>query len=199
MILKESDDKSVSIALDIIKSNNLLILPTDTIYGIAADANSDIAIRKIYDLKKRSNKKPIAIFLKNIQEIEQNFILNDLERKIIRKYTPGAITIILKTKKNSKFSKLLNQNDDSLAVRIPDQEFCLKLLVNYNNAIAVSSSNISGEKEINDVKQLQKKFKDKINLIVEGRISDNQISSTIVKIESGQLKILRQGLVRIEI
>tara|TARA_Y100000389_G_scaffold57542_1_gene53575 strand:+ start:5584 stop:6183 length:600 start_codon:yes stop_codon:yes gene_type:complete len=199
MILKESDDKSVSIALDIIKSNNLLILPTDTIYGIAADANSDIAIRKIYDLKKRSNKKPIAIFLKNIQEIEQNFILNDLERKIIRKYTPGAITIILKTKKNSKFSKLLNQNDDSLAVRIPDQEFCLKLLVNYNNAIAVSSSNMSGEKEINDVKQLQKKFKDKINLIVEGRISDNQISSTIVKIESGQLKILRQGLVRIEI
>jgi L-threonylcarbamoyladenylate synthase len=199
MILKESDDKSVSIALDIIKSNNLLILPTDTIYGIAADANSDIAIRKIYDLKKRSNKKPIAIFLKNIQEIEQNFILNDLERKIIRKYTPGAITIILKTKKNSKFSKLLNQNDDSLAVRIPEQEFCLKLLVNYNNAIAVSSSNMSGEKEINDVKQLQKKFKDKINLIVEGRISDNQISSTIVKIESGQLKILRQGLVRIEI
>ena len=199
MILKESDDKSVSIALDIIKSNNLLILPTDTIYGIAADANSDIAIRKIYDLKKRSNKKPIAIFLKNIQEIEQNFILNDLEKKIIRKYTPGAITIILKTKKNSKFSKLLNQNDDSLAVRIPEQEFCLKLLVNYNNAIAVSSSNMSGEKEINDVKQLQKKFKDKINLIVEGRISDNQISSTIVKIESGQLKILRQGLVRIEI
>jgi len=71
MILKESDDKSVSIALDIIKSNNLLILPTDTIYGIAADANSDIAIRKIYDLKKRSNKKPIAIFLKNIQELNK--------------------------------------------------------------------------------------------------------------------------------
>ncbi len=194
MILNEDNSNSVNLAAKLLKSNGLVILPTDTIYGIAADANSDSAIQKIYNLKKRSKKKPIAIFLKNIIEIEKNFILNDLEREIIQKYIPGAITIILRPKKNNKFSKLLNQNNDSVAVRIPNHKFCLKLLNEFSGPIAISSSNVSGQKEINNINLLEKQFNNDVDLIIEGELGKKQIASTIIKIENNEVKILRQGL-----
>lgn len=194
MILNEDNSNSVNLAAKLLKSNGLVILPTDTIYGIAANANSDSAIQKIYNLKKRSKKKPIAIFLKNIIEIEKNFILNDLEREIIQKYIPGAITIILRPKKNNKFSKLLNQNNDSVAVRIPNHKFCLKLLNEFSGPIAISSSNVSGQKEINNINLLEKQFNNDVDLIIEGELGKKQIASTIIKIENNEVKILRQGL-----
>jgi len=197
MILNEDNSDSVNLAAKLLKSNGLVILPTDTIYGIAADANSDSAIQKIYNLKKRSKKKPIAIFLKNIIEIEKNFILNDLEREIIQKYIPGAITIILRPKKNNKFSKLLNQNNDSVAVRIPNHKFCLKLLNEFSGPIAISSSNVSGQKEINNINLLEKQFNNDVDLIIEGELGKKQIASTIIKIENNEVKILRQGLFNI--
>ncbi|MFT4718127.1 MAG: L-threonylcarbamoyladenylate synthase [Rickettsiales bacterium] len=197
MILNEDNSDSVNLAVQLLKSNGLVIFPTDTIYGIAADANSDLAIQKIYNLKKRSNKKPIAIFLKNIIEIEKNFILNDLEREIIQKYIPGAITIILKPKNNNKFSKLLNQNNDSVAVRIPNHKFCLKLLNEFNGPIAISSSNVSGQKEINNINLLEKQFNNDVDLMIEGELGKKQIASTIIKIENNEVKILRQGLLNI--
>jgi len=197
MILNEDNSNSVNLAAKLLKSNGLVILPTDTIYGIAADANSDSAIQKIYNLKKRSKKKPIAIFLKNIIEIEKNFILNDLEREIIQKYIPGAITIILRPKKNNKFSKLLNQNNDSVAVRIPNHKFCLKLLNEFSGPIAISSSNVSGQKEINNINLLEKQFNNDVDLIIEGELGKKQIASTIIKIENNEVKILRQGLFNI--
>tara|TARA_B110000259_G_scaffold188435_1_gene247391 strand:+ start:10268 stop:10867 length:600 start_codon:yes stop_codon:yes gene_type:complete len=197
MILNEDNSDSVNLAAKLLKSNGLVILPTDTIYGIAADANSDSAIQKIYNLKKRSKKKPIAIFLKNIIEIEKNFILNDLEREIIQKYIPGAITIILRPKKNNKFSKLLNQNNDSVAVRIPNHKFCLKLLNEFSGPIAISSSNVSGQKEINNINLLEKQFNNDVDLIIEGELGKKQIASTIIKIENNEVKILRQGLLNI--
>ena len=197
MILNEDNSDSVNLAAKLLKSNGLVILPTDTIYGIAADANSDSAIQKIYNLKKRSKKKPIAIFLKNIIEIEKNFILNDLEREIIQKYIPGAITIILRPKKNNKFSKLLNQNNDSVAVRIPNHKFCLKLLNEFSGPIAISSSNVSGQKEINNINLLEKQFNNDVDLIIEGELGKEQIASTIIKIENNEVKILRQGLFNI--
>ena len=197
MILNEDNSDSVNLAAKLLKSNGLVILPTDTIYGIAADANSDSAIQKIYNLKKRSKKKPIAIFLKNIIEIEKNFILNDLEREIIQKYIPGAITIILRPKKNNKFSKLLNQNNDSVAVRIPNHKFCLKLLNEFSGPIAISSSNVSGQKEINNINLLEKQFNNDVDLIIEGELGKEKIASTIIKIENNEVKILRQGLLNI--
>ena len=198
MILNENDNQAINLAVKSIKSGNLIIFPTDTIYGIAADANDDLAVKKIYDLKERNSNKPIAIFLKNISEIEKYFQLNDLEKKIIKKYIPGAITIILKPKEN-RFSKLLNQNDETLAVRIANHEFCLDLLDKFDGAIAVSSSNISGEKEISNINLLEKKFYDKIDLIIEGKINKSQTASTIVKVENDEIKILTQGLTKIKI
>jgi L-threonylcarbamoyladenylate synthase len=196
MILSENNDAAIKSAITSLTSNNLIILPTDTIYGIAANAKSDIAVQKIYDIKKRSKNKAIAIFVKNIQEIENNFYLNDLERKIINQYFPGAVTIILKPKKN-KLSKFLNQNDDSLAVRIPNHEFCLKLLEKFDDIMAVSSSNISGMASIKDINLLQNKFGDKVNLVIEGKISEDYLASTIIKIEGEAIKILRQGKINI--
>jgi L-threonylcarbamoyladenylate synthase len=196
MILSENNDAAIKSAITSLTSNNLIILPTDTIYGIAANAKSDIAVQKIYDIKKRSKNKAIAIFVKNIQEIENNFYLNDLERKIINQYFPGAVTIILKPKKN-KLSKFLNQNDDSLAVRIPNHEFCLKLLEKFDDIMAVSSSNISGMASIKDINLLQNKFDDKVNLVIEGKISEDYLASTIIKIEGEAIKILRQGKINI--
>jgi L-threonylcarbamoyladenylate synthase len=197
MILEENNDAAIRLAIKSLQLDNLIILPTDTIYGIAANAKSDIAVQKIYDIKKRNKNKAIAVFVKNIQEIENNFYLNNLERKFITKYFPGAATIILKPKKN-KLSKFLNQNDDSLAVRIPNHQFCLKLLEKFDDIMAVSSSNISGMTAIRDINLLQTKFGDKVDLIISGEFSKDYLASTIVKIEGKEVKVLRPGKIDIK-
>ncbi|MDA7705212.1 L-threonylcarbamoyladenylate synthase [Rickettsiales bacterium] len=198
MILNENNEEAIINSINQLNSGKLIILPTDTIYGIAAKAEDDLAVQKIYDAKKRSKNKAIAIFLKNIEQIEQKFYLNDIEKKIIKKYLPGAVTIILKPK-NNKFSKFLNQNNDNLAVRIADNKFCLDLLDKFNGAIAVSSANISGQKEINNINLLQKEFGDKIDLIITGKINPESLASTIIQVTNNKINILRQGLVQIKI
>lgn len=198
MILEESNPKTIDLAVKSLKNGEIIIFPTDTIYGIACDASNDVAINNLYNFKKRDKKKALAIFLKNKEQISKNFTLNDLENKIINKYIPGAITMILNPKKNNQFSKFLNENGQNLGVRIPNHKFCLDLLGKFNGVLAVSSANISNEEYKDNVDLIEKKFQNKVKLIIKGNIN-SKLASTILKVEDNKIMILRQGLIQPEI
>ena len=99
-------------AKKILKKGELIIFPTETVYGLGADATNQNAIKKIYEIKKRPLNNPIICHFKNIKAIEEDFVLNNIEYKLAKKFWPGPLTLILKKKKNSNIRpELSNQKN----------------------------------------------------------------------------------------
>ena len=86
-------------AKKILKKGDLIIFPTETVYGLGGDATNWNAIKKIYEIKKRPLNNPIICHFKNIKAIEKDFVLNNIEYKLAKKFWPGPLTLILKKKK----------------------------------------------------------------------------------------------------
>ena len=99
------NNKNLSKAINLLKNKNLLVFPTETVYGLAGDAYSDIAVKKIYKFKKRPNKNPLIIHYHDIKSLKNDVELNDSFYKLYKAFSPGPITFVLNKKKNSKISK----------------------------------------------------------------------------------------------
>jgi L-threonylcarbamoyladenylate synthase len=198
-ILKESDESAIKVAIEILKNDGIICFATETVYAISCNASSDIAVAKLYQLKKREEDKPIAVFVSDIKTAKKFLEFNDLEEKISKKFMPGMITMILKQKPNQiskiKPSLLLNKGKKNLGLRIPDHAFCLKLLSEFGGIIAASSANESFKDPAIDFASAKKYFAGKVDLIIDGGICSHKIASTILKIENDKIKIVREGLI----
>ncbi len=180
-------DKSL---LDVLNKGELAILPTDTVYGIHADALNIDAIRKL-DEVKHSNK-PHLILVSSIKMLEEyTEEINDLQRKIINKYWPNTLTILFK--KNNKISDELTKNSEYVAIRMPNNKFLLELINEFGKPLISSSANITNQKVITNVELIDKNLKNKISYIYNDGILDN-ISSTLIKVENNKIIFLREGL-----
>jgi len=177
--------------IDELQKGNLVITPTDTIYGIMGDASNEKTIKKIYQIKKRPYNKPLILLMDSyemIKEYTEN--LTNKEKELINEFMPGLVTIILK--KNNKVNNLITANTDYVGIRIPNNPDLLKILKKLGKPVISTSANISEEEVITNPKQLPNEIKNNINYIYDGgTIISN--SSTIVKFENNKLQILREG------
>lgn len=186
------DDELKQVA-DIIKHDGIVVFPTETVYGIGGNALSKDVVRKIYNIKKRPHEKALTILVKDKNEIEKyGVISNDLERKIINEFMPGPITIILK-KKNSSIGNLLTANNDTIGIRIPDNNIVKSILEECNLPLAAPSANISGKPSLVKLEDIIEEFDGKVDALIDGGVCKESISSTIVKVIDGEIKILREG------
>lgn len=190
------DDKVLNEIVSVLDNDGLIIFPTDTVYGIACNAFSDKALNKLFVVKNRSFDKPINILTDSISKI--NLIvdeINDVERKLINKYFPGDLTIIFNKKRG--VSDILTSNKPTIGVRISNNKIALQILSAYPYPLATTSANLSGYKngvEINDFLDI---FKDKVDIIIDGG-KTNSIPSTIVRVEGKEIKILREGSLKLD-
>ena len=167
-------------------------VPTETVYGLAANAYSNKAVNKIFDLKKRPKNNPLIVHYFNISDVKKDCLINSIFIKLYKKFSPGPITYILKLKKNSKISTSVTNNTKSLAVRFPKHVILKKLLKELNYPLAAPSANIStgiSPVTANDVKT---EFGSKIKYIINGGRCDIGLESTIIDLR-GKTKILRLG------
>lgn len=174
-----------------LQRGNLVITPTDTIYGILADAMNESAIQKVYACKNRNKHKALILLVCNIemlQEYTQN--ISDLEREIISKYLPGRLTILLH--KNSKISAEITGGSDLVGIRIPDHQELVKIIKHIGNPIISTSANISGQKSISSPKELEPRLLRNIAYIEDGGSIDYEPSS-LIKIEDNEIIVLREG------
>ncbi|MFT6220410.1 MAG: tRNA threonylcarbamoyl adenosine modification protein (Sua5/YciO/YrdC/YwlC family) [Rickettsiales bacterium] len=185
IIIKESNPKAVSTAIEALKNDGVICFATETIYALSCNAFSDKAVKKLYEIKKRDTSKPIAIFANNLDMAKRFLHFNEIEERVARKFMPGMITLILNKISNTKLSNYLNV-DDNLGLRIPDHQFCLKLLTKFNQPIAATSANFS--------KQALNFCDNKVDLIIDGGICEHKIASTVLRVENG-IKIVRKGLI----
>ena len=195
-IINEKDPKAAQLASEFLRAGKIIAFATDTVYGVAADASNERAVEKLYELKKRDAKKPIAIFVPNLTAAKKLFIFDEISEKIAQQFLPGALTLILekKAESSSLIAANLNQNDDnSLGFRIVDSFFVTRLFEKFNGFLAVSSANLSNHEPAQNTEKVAQYFPD-LDLLIAGEIS-SQIPSTVAKISKGKITIIRQGSV----
>lgn len=196
-IIKEADSNAISEAIKTLKSGGIISFATETVYALACDAGNDDAVKKLYHIKQRQKNKPIALMVKDLTTIKKNFILNKEEEIVADKFMPGAITLILQKKdSDNQLSNLINEGSNMFGVRIPNHQFTLSLLKNFNDLIAATSSNISNQQPSINASDVISYFNNEIDLLIDGGICTQKIASTVVKINGKQnIEILREGLI----
>ena len=187
---------------DIIKvlseKGKVIAIKTDTVYGLVCNALDELAVNNIYKIKHRESKKPLSIFVKDIEEVDKyadTSKLTNRTKSIMSKNWPGALTVVLK-KKNHLLDHLLS-GLDSIGIRIPNDKTLLEVLSKIDFPLAETSCNLSGEKEFASANEIKKALGDKIDLIVDGGIVTNNKPSTVVSLENDEPLILRPGDVKI--
>ena len=191
--IKKYSGKVIQQAFEILSNGEILAIPSETVYGLGADATSDDAISRIYKIKKRPHINPLILHVSNINMVEQFAETNTLFYSLSKYFWPGPLTVILNQKKNNEISKLATSNLSSVAVRLPDNKIFQNIIEKFNNPIAAPSANISGNISPTNPYHVYEDFGEEIKLIVDGGQSEKGVESTVVDVRSNDIMILRDG------
>lgn len=173
--------------------SRLLIFPTDTVYGIGCNVYDKENIKKIYEIKHRPLSKPLAVLCADIGQIEEIAYITDGVRRLIDKFLPGALTIIVKAKNNIKES----MNLDMVGVRIPNSSVALSIL-KENGPMATTSVNDSGAVPLNEYEEIYLKYKDVVDEIYKSEEKSSNVSSTVIMILDNEVKLIREGEIKLD-
>ena len=180
----------------LLNKGECIAIPTETVYGLAANAYSDRATSKIFKLKKRPKTNPLIVHYISLKMLKKDCDLNKNFFKLFKKFSPGPITFVLKLKKNSKISKNVTNNKKTLAVRFPKNRVARKLLKKLNYPLAAPSANISTKISAVSPEDVKDEFGKKIKFILNGGRSKIGLESTIINLVS-KPEILRLGGIEI--
>jgi len=181
----------------VLNKNDCVAIPTETVYGLAANAYSNKAVKKIYTLKKRPKNNPSIVHYSSLNQLKKDCVLNRNFFILYKKFCPGPITFILKIKKESRISKVVTNNKKTLAVRFPKNKITQKLLKILNYPLAAPSANISTKISPVSAGDVREEFGKKIKYILNGGDSKIGLESTIISLVK-KPEILRHGGIEIE-
>ena len=188
----KSIQSNIKKAKKYLDKNDCIAVPTETVYGLAGNAYSNIAVKKIFKLKKRPVNNPLIVHYYDVNKLKQDCHINDNFIKLFNKFSPGPITFILKLKKDSKISNFVTNNQKTLAVRFPKHLLFRKLLKNLNYPLAAPSANISTKLSSVQESDVIEEFGSKINYILNGGKCQIGVESTIINLTT-KPTILRFG------
>lgn len=180
-----------------LKKGKLIVYPTDTVYGIGGIITNEETIKNIYKAKDRSFSSPLIALVSDIQKIEKIAIIKEENRdrieKLIKKFWPGGLTIILESKEI--VPPIMISNGKTVGVRMPDHEIALKIIESAGGILPTTSANISGEATPRSYDELDKKFTDRVDIVIDGGKCPIGTASTIIDLSSSDIKILREGAI----
>lgn len=167
-------------------------MPTETVYGLAADGLNEAAVQKIYDVKGRPAVKPISLLVSGMEQVE-DFCDNipPAAYKLAERFWPGAMTMILYRKPN--VPDIVTAGGITLGVRCPQHETTLRIIAEVNRPLATPSANISGEESPKNAQKVLDYFDGKIEAIVDGGECAVGVESTIIDLTTSPPRILRHG------
>jgi len=199
MIIKEKKDddvmkvscnkEGIEKASEIINEGGIVIFPTDTVYGIGCNPYNKESVKKIYKMKSRDIMKSLPVLTYSIETAEKIVEFDQFTKKIVKKFWPGPLTVILKVT-DKKIKESLNL-ENKIAIRVPDHKCTLELLKKCNFLVG-TSANISGNLPHTDPEECLKNLKN-YDIFVDSGIITSKGESTIIEIENEQIKIIREG------
>ena len=173
-------------------NDDCIAVPTETVYGLAGNAYSNKAVKKIFKLKKRPSNNPLIVHYYNMNELKKDCNINDNFKKLYKRFSPGPITYVLSVKKNSKISKFATNKQKSLAVRFPKHSLFRKLLKNLDYPLAAPSANISTKLSSVQASDVKEEFGSKIKYVLNGGKCNIGVESTIINL-TNKPTLLRFG------
>tara|TARA_B100001093_G_scaffold431307_1_gene427300 strand:+ start:613 stop:1545 length:933 start_codon:yes stop_codon:yes gene_type:complete len=157
-------------------------VPTETVYGLAGNAYSNVSVKKIFNLKRRPVNNPLIVHYFNLNKLKEDCHINSNFIKLYKKFCPGPITFILKLKKKSKISKIVTNKKNSLAVRFPKHPLFRNLLKNLDYPLAAPSANISNRLSSVKASDVIEEFGSKIKYVLDGGRCQIGVESTIINL-----------------
>lgn len=185
----------VAYAAEQIKSGQVLGMPTDTFYGLAADPFNLRAVERVYEIKSRSRHKPLSLLIESEEQAEMlaRDPLPDEFYELARKFWPGPLTIIVPAA--SRLPLKVTANTGNVALRIPSANIPLSVIRAAGVPITATSANLSGASECTTASAVRDQLQERIAIIVDGGPSPRDVSSTIVDLSEGGWRVLREGAV----
>ena len=183
-------------AADQIRAGEVLGMPTDTFYGLAADPFNLRAVDKVYDIKSRSRHKPLSLLIESIDQAE------DLARPLpeefhalARRFWPGPLTVIVKAA--SRLPLKVTANTGNVALRVPNAAIPLEVVKAAGIPITATSANLSGASECTTAIAVRDQLQGRISIIVDGGTSPREVASTIVDLtdDEARWRVLREGAI----
>jgi len=181
-------------AAQVLKKGGLVLFPTDTIYGLAADATNPKALAKLRELKGREKKKPISVIVPDVASIETYAVLNDVSRSLAERFLPGALTLVMHATKNIPEELQLN---GAIGIRIPNDPFCIALARIFGKPYTATSANKSGRETPVSVREVLTQFGHEVNTIalaIDDGDRNSKKPSTVVTTVDGVPYVLREGV-----
>lgn len=167
-------------AVSDIKKGNLVVYPTETVYGLGADALSSSAIERVYEAKGRSKSKPISLAVESTAAAQDYINPTSLERRFMETFLPGPITVVCKRKEN--VPDILTAGKEKVGVRVPDHDIAREL-AKQAGPITATSANRSGQASVTSIPELGDRIRDHVSTILDAGPTPG-MGSTVVDIES---------------
>lgn len=191
--IEENPESALILATELFHSGKVFIYPTDTIYGIGGNPFDEFVVKRIADIKERDEKKQFIWLLsdfENVMNYTEIVFENHLE--FLQKIWPAPVTVILNL--NERTKKFANQ--ETAAIRIPQNDFCLKLLKEISRPLISTSVNRSGNDPVNQIEQIISDFSQDVDAIIFSSQTQEKTSSTILDLTSEQPRLIREGSIK---
>jgi len=177
-------------AVEALTNGDLVVYPTDTLYGLGADVFNEDAVKKVFSVKNRSFDNPLSIAVATFEDLKDIAFVDDRVKTVVECFLPGSLTLVLK--KKDTVSDIVTGGLDNVAIRIPDDPFALRLLSVFG-PLTCTSANIHGKDTPHVINDIRMQFKEEdIALYIDAGKLDGK-PSTIVDLTDDEIKILREG------
>ena len=174
-----------------LNNGDVIIFPTDTVYGIGAKINDVTAMEKIFEIKERPKEKRLAVLCASLSDIAKIAYVTETAKKLVENFMPGGLTLIL-----NSFEEIRNEFiGETIAVRIPNHELAIRIL-SVNGPMATSSVNTSGQAPMNDYIDIFKQYSDKVLYVYPNTMNSSKVSSTIVNLTTEEPTLVREGAIK---
>jgi len=186
-VLKPNNISEITTALE---NGAVLVLPTDTVYGLVCDATNSGAVEKIFEIKKREKSKPLAVFVKDIKMAKKYADISEKQENKLKESWPGAVTFILKAK-GGVLASLVYKNG-TVGVRVSNYNLIKNVFENFSKPIAQTSANISGQPALTKVREILEQLENKDILIIDSGDLPERSPSTIIDLTQNKDNIIRK-------
>jgi L-threonylcarbamoyladenylate synthase len=201
-------------AVKTLRKGGVVLIPTETVYGLAVDASNSSAVKRLYEIKKRDHSKPLQIMVPSLSDARKMAIFSGKALELAKKFWPGALTMVLKLRPEAlktesnpapqqdkfdpRISPEINKLNDTVGIRIPDHPIALEILRQVDFPLAVTSANISGDESTVSYAEAEKILGNKLDFLIDGGESRIGISSTVIDASvDNEINIIREGSIKL--
>lgn len=191
---QQPEPEKLQEAADIIRNDGIIGYPTETVYGLGANALSDAAVEKIFELKGREKNKPILIIAADLDQVKRLTASFPRHAEILANaFWPGALTMVFDAA--SQLSPLLLGGGKQIGIRIPANLICLELIKICGVPITSTSANLSGKENPITAQEVFRYFGSQLDAIIDGGAAASRTPSTVIAFENKTIKLLREGAI----